>query len=109
MPNNATLTMRCPDQGHKLLDVTYENGTPIAVVNIVAHHVKVRDDEAQTYPRTTTARIGLAAIDDASLTVDAGCRCGHVLIDLVQVRQMVADGHTGKAFPDSPLTAYNRP
>jgi hypothetical protein len=102
MTNNASLTLRCPDKGHKLAEVVYENGKPFAYCRESGTYV-TNDPSRQGTPKTFTTRWDLLEEYPDSTQVIVACRCGRRMVSLADVLDRVQAGKTGKTLTHSQM------
>lgn len=103
----ATLTLRCPEQGHALIEVVWEGGKAYAHTREQATRI-VRGDDGQ--PKAIPSmrqrdRVDLEAEAGDAAIVTVLCKCGSRVVALAPLYDLVKSGRTGVAVADSPLIA----
>jgi hypothetical protein len=114
MPNNATLTLRCPDKGHKLVEVIYERGKPMAycqeyVTRLVlspagepkAIPARSMPRNAEGQPFATIYDLQEEAPDRTQVTVV--CKCGRRTVALAPLLDEVLTGTKTKMLADQKI------
>jgi hypothetical protein len=111
MPNNATLTLRCPTKGHSLVEVIYETGKPFAYCKEYATRLVLDDNQPKAIPlrffsKTQpgggfSSRYDLLEEYPDKTIITVVCKCGRRNVSLAHVLDLVQQGVTGKTLTDS--------
>lgn len=101
MPNNATLTLRCPTKGHKLVEVFWHRGKPMAHCRESGIYV-TRDPYRIGAPKTFVTEWDLYEHANDPTHVHVACRCGTRNVSLREVLDLVEAGSTGKHLTNAP-------
>jgi hypothetical protein len=111
MPNNASLTLRCPEKGHKLAEVIFERGRPMAYCQeFVTRLLLSADGEPRAIPARSMPRnsegqpfatvydLNEEAHDRTHVTVV--CKCGKRTVPLALLLDEVSTGNKNKILAD---------